>query len=139
MTATRVDHGAVKDFVRHTLGCACPDEVFERIEVRVPAADCLGEIAIGGRLLVRCHSAESFEDLSVPLRQWLAAGIAARDPLGCHRLRLLLAARNPEETEQRALQIWESIERPDDRIHIHVLAPTEVETLLRAVGRSAPP
>ena len=46
---------AVETFVRGTLGCGCPDEVFQQVEesaLAAPEAPAAWRIAIGGRLLV---------------------------------------------------------------------------------------
>lgn len=139
MDTDRVDRGAVKEFVRGTLGCACPDEVFERVEVSGPYAEGLTQIAIGGRLLIRCHAVNSEQDLPRLLSDWLASGIAARDALGCNRLRLLVAVPRPEAMEEQVQRIRDSAGLPDDRIHVHVLAGAQVDSLLSALDGGGSP
>jgi len=50
MTAT-FDHEKAKSFVRDTLGCQCPDSVFDQIDYQ-ENADILGKDVIVKRLLV---------------------------------------------------------------------------------------
>jgi hypothetical protein len=40
----------LKKFIRSTLGCNCPDEVFDRIDIS--SDESLTEIVVGGRLLI---------------------------------------------------------------------------------------
>jgi len=134
MNANRVDSGAVKGFVRETLGCACPDEVFDHIEASGPSADALAQIAIGGRLLIRCHAATTGGDVTSCLPRWLASGIAARDSLGCNRLRLLLAVPDPAAIETQAQRLLVLSRLPDERIHVHLLGEAQAAKFLAAVG-----
>jgi hypothetical protein len=129
MTEPTTNDQVVTHFVRHTLGCGCPDEVFEhiRIDTQPEAFNGLPVdylIDIGGRLLVAvCISADWRQ-----LRQSLAAIVhnarEYRDRNGFNRFRLVVAAEETQ-TAQAALQVqFESaIADGDEKIHLHVLAP----------------
>lgn len=120
-----VDGKRIKQFVRESLGCTCPDEVFEHIRI-VKHADAFAVAnivyEIGGRLLVAVLIPETGHELSDHLGQLVDAGLQYRDQHGYNRFRLVLATH--DDAEIKHLQpIFDSQPGVDDKAHLHVIAP----------------
>jgi hypothetical protein len=119
------DTTAIERFVRGTLGCQCPDEVFRRVEVGplpLPAGAGSGRrLLIGGRLLI--HIVEAPERLDEPdwLERLAAAGRDERDGRGYNRFRLVVAtataAGDTSALEGRFIRALGG----DERAHLHVV------------------
>ncbi len=121
---------AVTRFVREVIGCNCPDEVFQHIEiqrgssaVKACSADC--ELRVGGRLLILVTS-ESVANLSSRLGQVFAEGKTARDEHKFNRFRLVVQTENAAQERERLLRAFEEVAETDERTHLHVLGKTEV-------------
>lgn len=128
---------AIRRFVRETLGCTCPEEVFERIEDEYCAArDGLGEyrrLLVGERLLIYIvtlfegrGSAAGWKDglddaLEAQLCALLAAGRAERDRLGLNRFRAVLAAPEPDALAPLARRALATFHDADAKVHLHVV------------------
>ena len=129
-------------FVRQTLGCGCPAEVFAQVD-EAPSEHSLAagaerRLAIGGRLLVYLLEAEDEAAAAAKLRLWVAAGLAERDAAGMNRLRLALVLRNPTpeaaETLERSFQAIAA--EADDRLHLHVLDTASAAALRQTPAAS---
>ncbi len=119
----------IEPFVRESLGCGCPDSVFETLESGV----CLNggiryqRLLAGDRLLVYLLQAEPDEELVDRVLQLLGRGREERDRSGYNRFRLVLLGSLPE---QQALAIRRAFERcvgEDDRLHLHHLPQDELQ------------
>jgi hypothetical protein len=121
----------VRAFVQGTLGCTCPDALFEtaNIEFAPQVPDALFEIAVAGRLLVRCYRVGEAADLAASLPAWVAAGRAARDGKGMHRFRLALATEAPQRVLEAASAALEGCREGDERVHVHVLPLADLQPL----------
>ncbi|MEE8547338.1 MAG: hypothetical protein V3S63_04435 [bacterium] len=116
-------------FVRDTLGCQCPDDVFDDVSSEEPdsagrllnllksldpeAADSVMRvISVGGKLIVIVSSLTegSF------IRRLLEAGVSVREAFGYNRLRLALVTGGSLESSER-----EILDGFDERVHLHVL------------------
>jgi len=76
--------------VRNTLGCTCPDEIFEQIEYAKETTDTLKQITLGNRLLLYIWKTENQTALETELPILLAQGKAERDRRGLNRFRLVV-------------------------------------------------
>ncbi len=121
---------AVTRFVRETMGCNCPDEVFRHIEVQrgssavqACSADC--ELRIGGRLLIVVTS-ERVARLSPHLPEIITQGKRARDEHKFNRFRLVVQTPRPVEEREQIFRAFDSVIDKDERTHVHVLAKAEV-------------
>jgi hypothetical protein len=116
----------VEPFVRGTLGCQCPDEVFEAIEsgplrvVNLPTGAT--RLLIGRRLLIYLVHDVSEERAIELVTGLLAHGRAERDAQGYNRLRLVLAAADPHRVLEVARTCFEIEARGDERLHLHVVS-----------------
>ncbi len=105
-----IDKAAVREFARETLGCGCPDEVFDAIEQDTAVTldtetdtETAGGLRlkhrflIGGRLLLYLYHIEPdidngarMEGFTSTLRALIEHGRAVRDQNGYNRFRLVL-------------------------------------------------
>lgn len=117
---------AIERFVRGTLGCQCPDEVFRRVESGPLALSGVGgtgrRLVIGDRLLIYIVTASDRPDQAPRIEQLAREGREERDRRGYHRFRLVIAlpavAGDAASLEQRFARTLQG----DERAHLHVLA-----------------
>lgn len=126
---------AVRQFVRQTLGCTCPDDVFEHIASDSPAQpDESGydsRLLVGNRLLIYLLAIEDSQTLASRLPKSLAAGKQERDVRGLNRFRAVLVAADQAAVTDSAQRIFEEFEGKDERVHLHIVTPAEVAALRR--------
>jgi len=123
----------IKLFVKHTLGCTCPDEVFERIEytpnVMLPGGIELDYlIVIGDRLLIFVVSIDQFGSLAGVLPRLVTAGTNERDAAGLHRFRLVLLTSHPDPLTEKAATLFNAL-KPDKRTHLHIIPKNDFPIL----------
>jgi hypothetical protein len=134
MTAT-LDHEKAKCFVRDTLGCQCPDSVFDRIDYQ-ENADILGKDAIvkrllvGNRLLIYVLEIDDAINLPILLPRLVKNAKSERDSQGYNRLRVVIAAENAVTILPVAESLFAEIEDIDPKVHLHVLGKDEVGCLI---------
>jgi hypothetical protein len=114
------DRRRIRSFVQKGLGCGCPDEVFEDTDAIRDRAGAALQLAIGGRLLIRVHLLGRAEEVLTGLTQWFADGMRERQALGMKRLRLVLAAGNPEAIEAPARGLFDRMVAADTDVYLHV-------------------
>lgn len=115
-------HQAIKALVQHTLGCGCPDEVFESIQVDEGAGrNSVRSIRIGGRLLVQILDATRTADLFTAVRRALQEGRRERDQRQFNRFRLVVTAPDPDAVRRTAERAFAGDPHRDERTHLHVL------------------
>jgi hypothetical protein len=121
----------IKHFIQHTLGCSCPEEVFQSIDVRsnlrLSSFITLDSaIIIGNRLLVYIAEAGSAGCIEEHLPVLVAAGKKERNEKGLNRFRLVLVADNPEEVRQIAVRQFEELRGNDEKVHLHVISRSAI-------------
>ena len=121
-------------FIRATLGCGCPPEVFQEVE-KTPTALSLAigvthRLAIGGRLLIYLMRVTDNNGATARIPDWVAAGCAERDRLGFNRLRLVLALETSDAgLSARIEQTFAAAAGGDDRLHLHIVQPDQLPAL----------
>jgi hypothetical protein len=120
------DTTVIERFVRGTLGCQCPDEVFRHVEVGpllLPAGGATGRrLVIGDRLLIHLVAAPGRAYEPGWIERLAAAGRDERDRLAFNRYRLVVAS-TAEAADRTSLeQRFANALAGDDRAHLHVLA-----------------
>jgi hypothetical protein len=126
-------------FIRQTLGCGCPDAVFASVTVRRgpltdTAADPAWWIGVGGRLLIAvCHHTAGLEP---SLDAAVSAGRARRDRDGFNRFRLVIAG-TPSAAAESLKQRFARHADADDRLHLHLVAPSELPPLVTTESEPA--
>ncbi len=120
-----IDNKAITEFVRNTLGCNCPEEVFQYIDCRtvvnvgeymVPAY----EINIGNRLLIFAAVIDEVDSLGYAISKLVQAGIKKRDEKKFNRFRLVLLSAPDIDIAEQAFGIFSSL-AVDDKVHLHVI------------------
>lgn len=125
---------AIESFIRHILGCQCPDEVFRAITVSTnsepfhewPSSYLL---AIGGKLLVLIIESDDRVALAGGLAGLFRRGRELRDAQGFNRFRLVVAASDIGLMKEDLLRHFETLEGSDSRLHLHVIAPDQLPHL----------
>ena len=119
------DNKVIREFVRKTLGCNCPEEVFQYIDCRtvvnideniLPAY----EINIGNRLLIFAAGIDEVDSLRSVLSKLVQAGINKRDEKKFNRFRLVLLTARVNDVAEEALGIFNSLVT-DEKVHLHVI------------------
>ena len=116
----------IKKFVKETLGCNCPDEVFEHIELERDINLDNGilinaKINIGNRLLVYVMEVNEEGFLQDNLHIAVSFGKEERDKRGFNRFRLVLSGERIEEFKQTAYTIFNDLAVKDEKMHLHVV------------------
>ena len=124
-----MDRDDIKLFVRQTLGCTCPEEVFERIEYRTDVALPGGavvdyQIDIGGRLLVFVVSMGRCDSIGRVVPDLVSAGVKKRDKEGFNRFRFVLLTGAPERLQQEAQEVFDSL-GVDEKTHLHMIGEAD--------------
>ncbi len=133
MTAT-FDHETAKYFVRDTLGCQCPESVFDQIDYQ-ENADILGDtlvkrLLVGNRLLIYILEIADAKSLPSLLPSLVRNAKSERDSQGYNRLRVVIATENAEAIQPMAESVFAEIEDIDAKVHLHVLGKDEVGGLI---------
>lgn len=118
----------IRHFVRETLGCTCPDEVFKQIQQLEQCAVFASAHAvyeIGGRLCVAVYVPANWRALAQNLGQLVADGMRYRDQHGFNRFRLVIACRDDDAVIELS-QTFEALPEIDDKVHLHVVPPSQL-------------
>ena len=131
---TEPDHGDIERFVRGTLGCGCPDEVFRTVSLSrlpaVPGRPAVLQLLIGSRLLIHVAAAPAEPSAAGWLEQLAANGRAARDRHGYNRFRLAVVG---VVTTAPAAELEARFARAlarDERAHLHLLDAAQLPAQL---------
>jgi hypothetical protein len=119
----------LKKFVQQTLGCGCPEEVFQHIDCQTDIIynqiTVKNRINIGNRLLVYLAEIDTPASLAALLPSLYAAGRKDRDASGFNRLRIVLAAEKTDEVKLAAEHLFSQI-NTDEKIHLHILSKQSI-------------
>lgn len=121
-----IDKNHIKTFVRHVLGCECPDEVFARIDCQCNIVLNSGivlrnKINIGSRLLIYGVEMNTSDFLKNMLATLVPIGINERDEKGFNRFRLVIATDNLDKIKDKAEKIFKAVESKDEKVHLHIV------------------
>src|SRR4030042_4640318 len=116
----------IKTFVRQTLGCACPEEVFKRIDcqsnIKLNDNILLSiKINVGNKLLIYVVEINDQDFIRRTLPNLVEIGKKERDSSGFNRFRLVLATNKLNKIKEVADITFKTIDR-DERIHLHVIS-----------------
>ena len=119
------DRQQIKHFVRESLGCTCPEDVFENIRVadhseHFTSASIIYEI--GERLLVAVLIPADWRDTARHLGQLVDAGMQYRDQHGYNRFRLVIATLDGDAIT-RLQSDFDALMQKDEKVHLHVIKP----------------
>ncbi|MEE4241850.1 MAG: hypothetical protein V2I36_10295 [Desulfopila sp.] len=123
----------VEQFARNTLGCGCPDKVFEKINIdRIENSGQGGTISrvdIGNTLLVYIVRPESNKELHNSVARIVSQGREDRDSNGFNRFRLVVAGEAKELDGETAIKAFAGEIGTDEKMHLHFVSTDAVDGL----------
>ncbi|MDB4575892.1 hypothetical protein N9112_02925 [bacterium] len=132
MTAIR-NNEKLKGFVRNTLGCGCPEEVFEKIDVSMYLAvgheKEVTRIVVGDTLLIYIIAPETYGDLIDGIESLGLAGKKDRDINNYNRFRLVVSGLEGDVRQREASEHFSEFFKMDAKMHIHFVNQELVEGL----------
>ena len=123
---THPDRASIEHFVRGTLGCGCPDEVFQhRVVCRLPpiaGRPPIVQLQVGSRLLIHVVAPPDGAMASDWIEQLAAHGRAARDRHGYNRFRLVIASPAPPASARAIEERFARAVVGDEKAHLHFVS-----------------
>jgi hypothetical protein len=118
----------IKRFVQETLGCSCPEEVFNKIDYQKECDGISGsKVNVGDRLLIYIIFMDGKSDIQGVIESALARGIVERDKKGLNRFRLVLVSSSPDELRSSAEQAFAGSGYTNEKTHLHVVNESDVK------------
>lgn len=127
----RNDQNIIK-FVRHTLGCMCPDEIFDQIECQDSNSRTdthTQSITLGVRLLIYIWETNDPSLIEAKLRAMLVSGKNERDRRGLNRFRAVIATDDVDRISSTAQRLFRDLSDKDEKVHLHVVEMHDVADL----------
>ena len=120
----------IKQFVQETLGCSCPEEVFNKIDYQKESDGMSGrKITVGDRLLIYIISTDRESNIQGVIDSALEQGVEERDKKGFNRFRLVLVTSCPDELRSSAEHAFDNSGYTDEKTYLHVVNESNVESL----------
>ena len=117
----------IKHFVQETLGCSCPEEVFNKINYLKECDGISGrKIYVGDRLLIYIITTDRESSIQGVINSALQRGVVERDTKGFNRFRLVLVDARPDEIRSLAEHAFDSSVYIDEKTHLHVVNESDV-------------
>lgn len=128
------DKESIKTFVQKTLGCDCPEEVFEYIDcqfnIKLNDIVLSCKINIGNRLLVYVVEVNDQNSVKNILPFLVSTGKDEKDNLKFNRFRLVLVTDKLNELKETAETLFNTIPK-DEKVHLHVVDKKRFQYFLR--------
>jgi hypothetical protein len=124
-------------FVRGTLGCKCPDDVFQ--SVAIDGREDHTRLVIGDRLLIYVMDVAAETPAGKAVSRLVEQGLADRNSARLNRLRLVVASTQPALDLAVANEAFAAVAGDDDRAHLHVIATGQLPAELRRGATSPAP
>jgi hypothetical protein len=116
---------SIEQFVRVTLGCKCPDEVFDSVSIERAGGDAgttgYVRLTIGDRLLVYVIAARASDVSAETISMLARTGLAERESRGLNRFRLVLSRSGDEALAEGTRRVFAAVAGADDRAHLHMI------------------
>ena len=124
----QINKSAIKRFIRDSLGCTCPEEVFKSISLEKDpgyTARLKAEylLIIGNKLLVYVIEPDDWRLVVSNLKQIFEWGKTKRDTTGLNRFRLVVSTPEFQSAQNTLVQSMETLPGLDGRLHLHVIPP----------------
>ena len=120
----------IKRFVQETLGCSCPEEVFNKIDYQKESDGISGrKINVSDRLLIYIITMDRKSNIQGVIDLALEQGVEEREKNGLNRFRLVLVTSNPDELRRSAEHAFDSSGYTDEKTHLHIVNESDVESL----------
>ena len=123
----------IRVFVKNTLGCGCPEKVFEKIDVsKLPTVGHEKEITrivVGDTLLIYVIRPEPSGNFVDSVESIGLAGKTDRDINNYNRFRLVVSNFEDEVQQEKVSERFSKTFNTDDKMHIHFVNQELVEGL----------
>jgi hypothetical protein len=117
------DNEKIKALVRNTLGCGCPEKVFEKIDVSklhiVEHEKEATRIVVGDTLLIYIISPELSGNFDDGVEKIAIAGKIDRDTNNYNRFRLVITGFEDHVQQGNVSQRFSNLFNTDEKMHIH--------------------
>lgn len=138
---TPAERDTIERFVRGTLGCGCPDEVFEHLVIsRIPAIagrPPIVQLQVGSRLLIHVVAPPDGAAANGWIEQLAANGRAARDRHGYNRFRLVIASPAPPKAAREIQDRFARAIVGDEKAHLHFVGCEQLPASLELPTQAA--
>lgn len=131
---TPADRASLERFVRGTLGCKCPDEVFDSIVIEhadAPVRVQYTRLVVGDRLLIYVLQGPGKGVAPSGVAGLAGRGLAEREERGFNRFRLVVEWDGPARAPGELVASFASVAGRDDRAHLHVIPAGHLPGMLR--------
>ncbi len=122
---TRWNNEKLKAFVKNTLGCGCPEKVFEKIDVsKLPTVvheEDATRIVVGDTLLIYVIRPTPSADFFDSVESIGLAGKADRDANSYNRFRLVVSGIEDDGQQEKASECFLKSFNIDEKMHIHFI------------------
>jgi len=127
---THPDRASIEHFVRGTLGCSCPDEVFQHLVVsRLPpiaGRPPILQLQVESRLLIHVVAPPDGATASDWIEQLAANGRTGRDRHGYNRFRLVVASPAPLTSAREIEERFARAIVGDEKAHLHFVSSEQL-------------
>ncbi len=132
----------IEQFVRGTLGCRCPEGVFDSIGLRqlpgTTAVQPVVQLLVGERLLIQCVRPPQ-EATTRWIEQLAVAGQEIRDRGGYNRFRLVVVGGHGADLPLELRARFAAAVAGDDHAHLHLVAEDQLpESLAPPLAEASP-
>jgi len=132
MTATW-NNEKLKAFVKNTLGCGCPEQVFEKIDVSklltVEHEKEITRIVVGDTLLIYVMRPEPSGNFVDSAETVGLAGKIDRDTNNYNRFRLVVSSFEDDVQQKKVSERFSKSFNTDEKMHIHFVNQELVDGL----------
>jgi len=115
----------IEHFVRATLGCQCPDEVFRSVSIDHVSTASFAvpytRLLVGNRLLIYILDAATPRVADAALADLVTRGRRERNERGYYRFRLVVACDEPTSKNTAVQHAFDEASGNDERAHLHCL------------------
>ncbi|UCH90254.1 MAG: hypothetical protein JSV49_01070 [Thermoplasmata archaeon] len=124
----------IKSFVQSTLGCSCPEDVFEFIEskdkIEVTNKITLStKINVGNRLLIYVIESTDPDFITDNMAGIVMLGKSERDTFGFNRFRLVVVTDDTPDLKKLTENTFNNLDLQDDKIHLHIINQNDYQQL----------
>ena len=125
----------IKKFVKSTLGCKCPDDVFNSIKMEKNVEvkkdlkiDLI--LTVGNKLLIYIYLSNNLQKTIKVLPNLIQLGKTQRDSYNLNRFRLVIITQKIKTYEKKLNSKFTKLTSRDKKIHLHIISKSAVKDIL---------